>query len=460
LRDLIIIGGGPGGYVAAIRARQLGMKVTLIEKEALGGTCLNRGCIPTKAYYRHAEMLRSLSGMNEFGIGGISDWSFDLGAAKLRKEKVVQNLVSGVGDLLKGNGVEVIRGQASIKSPEKVLVNGQLLEGKRILIASGSVNGVLPIPGNDLPGVLSSDDIINLSEVPARLLIIGGGVIGMEFACIFQAFGSEVTVLEAAPNILGKLDAELVKRMNVYLKKQGVQIHTSVMVHEIVQAEEALQVKGEGKKGMMLEDSDAVLLATGRRPCTSWINSDKLGIKTDQGFIMVDDSFETSVPGIYAIGDVIAGPMLAHLASREGTVAVERMAGMNSHLDYKAVPSCIFTFPEIASVGFSEDEARAQGISCQIGKSQLAGNGKAMTMGEREGFIKVIADEQDRIIGFHIIAPHASDLILEATLMVKEGLHTNQIMSTIHPHPTLGEALQEAVMDIHKEAIHSMPARR
>lgn len=460
MSDLIIIGGGPGGYVAAIRARQLGMKVTLIEKEALGGTCLNRGCIPTKAYYRHAEMLRSLSDMNEFGIVGISNWDFDLRAAKLRKEKVVQNLVSGVGDLLKGNGVEVIRGQASIESPEKVLVNGQLLEGKRILIASGSVNGELPIPGKDLPGVLSSDDIINLSEVPARLLIIGGGVIGMEFACIFRAFGSEVTVLEAAPNILGRLDAELVKRMNVYLKKQGIQIHTSVMVHEIMQVEEALQIKGEGKKGMMLWNSDKVLLATGRRPCTSWINLEKLGIKTDKGFVTVDDSFETSVPGIYAIGDVITGPMLAHLASREGTVAVERMAGMDSHLDYHAVPSCIFTFPEIASVGISEEEAHTQGITYQIGKSQLASNGKAMTMGERDGFIKVIANEHDRIIGFHIIAPHASDLILEATLMVKEGLHINQILNTIHPHPTLGEALQEAVMDIHKEAIHLMPARR
>jgi len=446
--------------VAAIRARQLGMTVALIEKEALGGTCLNKGCIPTKAYYKNAEMLRSLPGMNEFGIGGVSDWNFDLEAAKLRKEKVVRNLVSGVGDLLKGNGVEIIRGRASIESPGKVWADGQRLEGKRILIASGSVNGELPIPGNDLPGVLSSDDILNLSEVPSRLLIIGGGVIGMEFACIFRAFGSEVTVLEAAPNILGRLDAELVKRMNVYLKRQGIQIHTDVMVREIVQAEDILQVRGAGKKGEILADADMVLLATGRRPYTSWIDLDKLGIKTDKGFIIADDSFATSAPGIYAIGDVISGPMLAHLASREGVVAVERMAGMDSRLDYNAVPSCIFTFPEIATVGISEDEARARGINCRIGKSQLAANGKAMTMGEKDGFVKVIADEENRIIGFHIIAPHASDLILEATLMVKEGLHTHQILSTVHPHPTLGEALQEAVMDIHKEAIHLMPARR
>lgn len=459
MRDLIIIGGGPGGYVAAIRARQLGIKTTLIEKEALGGTCLNRGCIPTKAYYRNAEMLRSLSGMSDFGID-VSSWYFDLGAARLRKEKIVQALVSGVGDLLKGYGVEVIRGHASIESPGRVLVDGELLEGKRILIASGSVKGQFPVPGHDLPGVLSSDDILNLSQVPARLIIIGGGVIGMEFACIFQAFGSKVAVLEAAPNILGQLDAELVRRMNVYLKKQGIQIHTSVMVDEIVQTKDALQVRGTGKKGMMVEESDAVLLATGRRPCTSWINMEKLGIKNDRGFITVDDSFETSIPGIYAIGDVIAGPMLAHLASREGCVAVERMAGLDSRLDYDAVPSCIFTFPEIASVGLSEDQARVRGVSCRIGKSQLAGNGKAMTMGERDGFIKVVADEQDRIIGFHIIAPHASDLILEATLMVKEGLCVDQVLSTVHPHPTLGEALQEAVMDVHKIAIHSMPAKR
>jgi len=460
LQDLIIIGGGPGGYVAAIRARQLGMKVALIEKEALGGTCLNRGCIPTKAYYKNAEMLRSLSSMSEFGIGGIAGWDFDLGAARQRKEKIVQNLVTGVGDLLKGNGVEVIRGQASIESPGKVRADGQLVEGKRILIASGSVNAELLIPGKDLPGVLSSDDILDLSEVPPRLLIIGGGVIGMEFACIFRAFGSKVTVLEAAPNILGRLDAELVKRMNVYLKRQGIQIHTDVMVQEIVPAENGLRVNAAGKKGEMIADADMVLMATGRRPNTSWINLDKLGIETDKGFITVDDNFETSVSGIYAIGDMIPGPMLAHLASREGVAAVERMAGMDSRLDYDAVPACIFTFPEIASVGLGENEAQARGINCRIGKSLLASNGKAMTMGEKDGVIKVIADEKERIIGFHIIAPHASDLILEATLMVQEELHVSQILNTIHPHPTLGEALQEAVMDIHKEAIHSMPARR
>jgi dihydrolipoamide dehydrogenase len=457
---LIIIGGGPGGYVAAIRASQLGMKVTLIEKESLGGTCLNKGCIPTKTYYKNADMIRSLSSMNEFGIDGLANWNFDLGVARQRKEKIVQNLVSGVGDLLKGNGVEVIRGQATIESPGNVLVDGQLVEGTRILIASGSVNGDLPIPGNNLPGVLSSDEILNLSEVPARLVIIGGGVIGMEFACIFRAFGSEVTVLEAAPNILGRLDTELVKRMNVYLKRQGIQINTDVMVNEITQTQGALQVRAAGKKGEILADADLVLMATGRRPNTAWIDLDILGIKADRGFINVDDSFATSAPGIYAIGDVIPGPMLAHLASREGIVAVEKIAGLDSHLDYDAVPSCIFTFPEIASVGMSEEEASARGIKYQIGKSLLVGNGKAMTMGEKDGFIKVIADENDRIIGFHIIGPHASDLILEATLMVQEKLHVSQILDTIHPHPTLGEALQEAVMDIHKEAIHLMPAKK
>ena len=460
MKDLLVIGGGPGGYVAAIRARQLGMDVTLIEKEALGGTCLNWGCIPTKAYYRNAEMLRSLAQMNEFSITGISGWQFELGGARQRKDQIVQNLVAGVGDLLKANGVELIRGEASIEAAGKVQVRGQLLEGKRILIASGSEGSTLPIPGTDLPDVISSTELLDLSEVPARLTIIGGGVIGMEFASIFHAFGSEVTVLEAAGNILGKLDAEMVKRMNIYVKKQGIQVHTGVMVQEILQTEAGLQIHGEGKKGQMVWEADVVLLAAGRRPCTSWLNLDKLGIKTEKSFIKVDNSFSTSVPGIYAIGDVIAGPMLAHLASEEGRVAVERMAGMDSQVAYHAVPSCIFTFPEIASVGLSEEEALAQGIHCQVGKFQLAANGKAMTMGERDGIIKVLADEQERIIGCHIIGPHASDLILEATLMVKEGMHIKQVLGAIHPHPTLGEALQEAVMDIHKEAIHLLPARR
>ncbi|MEA1962096.1 MAG: dihydrolipoyl dehydrogenase [Bacillota bacterium] len=460
MKDLVIIGGGPGGYVAAIRARQLGMEVTLAEKERVGGTCLNRGCIPTKAYYKNAEFLRSLERLNEFGVGGISDWRFDLEAARFRKESVVGNLVSGVEDLLKANGVEVISGAASIESPGQVMVNGQRLETKQILIATGSENAVLPIPGTDLPGVVSSTEILDLTNVPKRIVIIGGGVIGMEFACIFRAFGSEVTVFEASENILGGLDGELVKRMKVFTKKQGIQVHTGVSVQKIEKSETTLQVYAEGKKGNLIEASDIVLVSAGRRPCTSELNLDKIGIKTDKGFIKVDDRFRTSVPGIFAIGDVIGGQMLAHLASEEGKAVVEQMAGMESQVAYHAVPSCIFTFPEIASVGLSQEDAKNRGIECKVGKFQMAANGKAMTMGERDGIVKVIADEEDRILGVHIIGPHASDLILEAIYMVKEGLTIAQVSGTIHPHPTLGEALMEAVMDVHKEAIHLMPPKR
>lgn len=459
MKDLLIIGGGPGGYVASIRASQLGMQVSLVEKESLGGTCLNRGCIPTKAYYKNAEVLRSLERMNEFNIEA-GPWSFDMQGARKRKDDIVGNMVTGVKNLLKANGVEVITGQASLEAAGKVRVNDQIFEAKNILIATGSENAVLPIPGIDLPGVVSSTEILELSQVPPRLTIIGGGVIGCEFACIFKAFGSEVTILEAASKILGNLDGELVKRMNVLLKKQGIQVHAGVKVNKIEKQGNTLQVYGEGNKGPSLTESECVLTAAGRRPCTSGLNLDKLSINTDKGFIQVDEKFQTSVPGIFAIGDVIGGPMLAHVASEEGKAAVENMAGQDRQVSYHAVPSCIFSFPEIASVGMSQEEAQKKGIEYQVGKFQIAGNGKAMTMGEKDGIIKVLADEEDRIIGVHIIGPHASDLILEATLMVKEKLTVSQILGMIHPHPTLGEALVEAVMDIHKEAIHLMPSKK
>jgi len=459
VKDLLIIGGGPGGYVAAIRARQLGMEVSLFEHDKLGGTCLNRGCIPTKAYYKNAEVLRTMQHLSEYSIRCM-DVQFNLALAKERKDGIVNKLVTGVEGLLQANGVEVITGHAEIIAPSAVRANGKEYTGQRILIASGSEAARPPIPGIDLPGVVTSTELLEREEMPAQMVIIGAGVVGLELACIFNSFGSRVTVLEAADHILGTLDSELVKRMNVFLKRQGIDLHTSCRIEEIQSGQDQLMVLAQGKRDRVRVEADLVLVAAGRKAATQGLYLDELGIVNERGFIRVDENFESSVKGIYAIGDVIGGQMLAHVASEEAVVAVERMSGIDSQVAYHAVPACIFTFPEIAAVGMSEEQAKQAEIAYKVGKFQFAANGKAMTMSETDGLVKVIADQEERIIGVHILGPHASDLILEATLMVKNHMQWEEIRGTIHPHPTLGESLAEAILDLKGEAIHLLPRRK
>lgn len=461
MKDLVVIGGGPGGYIAAIRARQLGLDVTLIEKDAVGGTCLNRGCIPTKAYFKNAGVIKTITESQEYGVE-VSQLNFDMATAKARKDKVVSSLVSGIKQLLLANGVEIIKGEASLVDKSTILVDGQELKTEKILLATGSVPSLLPIKGIELEGVMTSDDILELSEVPKRLVIIGGGVIGLEFACIFKAFGSEVTVIEYQPSVLNILDKEVGKRMGVFLKKQKITVHTSAAVQSIEKTNDGLEVQVEGKKGELVCTGDMVLVAGGRKPYIAGLNLEKVGIETDKrGFITVDDNYQTNVEGIYAIGDVIGGQMLTHVASEEGIAAVEKIAGSNGgKLHYNAVPSCIFTFPEIATVGMTEEALKESGINYKTGKFLFAANGKAMTMGETDGFVKIIADENDQIIGVHIIGPHASDLILEGTMLVKNQMKTSQVIGTIHPHPTLGEAMMEAILDVNQQAIHVAPRKK
>ena len=459
MKDLVIIGGGPGGYVAAIRARQLGLDVTLVEKERLGGTCLNWGCIPTKAYYRNASLLHDLAAAGQYNttVEGIQ---FDLQGARERKNRIVNNLVSGVEKLVRDNGIQLISGAATLRDRNQVEVGGQVLETRFILLATGSVSTRLPLPGADLPGVLDSTDILDLSEVPPRLAVIGGGVIGLELACIFNTFGSQVTVVENLPAVLNLLDREIVRRMTVYIKKQKIALHTDSRVQAIENSPQGLLVSVQTPKQELKLEVDKVLVSAGRRPNTAGLNLDGIGVERDaSGFIMVNSDFATSVPGIYAIGDVIGGPMLAHVASEEGIAAVENMAGENCQVSYHAVPSTIFTFPEIATVGFSEEECADRGLACRVGKFPFAANGKALTMGETDGMVKVIADDEDTIVGVHIIGPHASDLILEGTLMVKNRMKISQVLGTIHPHPTLGEAIMEAILDVKQQAIHLSPRK-
>lgn len=460
MRDLIVIGGGPGGYVAAIRARQLGMDVMLVERDNVGGTCLNRGCIPTKAYYKNAEMLREIKRLEEYSIyGGLGAIEFDINGAYQRKNQIVENLVGGVEKLLKANHIDVIKGTAQIRSSSQVEVDETIYETRRILIATGSEPLLPPIPGIDLEGVVTSTELLEMKAIPGRLAIIGGGVIGMEFACIFSQFGSEVTIIEAQDNILGQLDQELVRRMGVFAKRQGITIHRKTRVERIEKKTEHLMLSCLDPKGEKQIKADCILVSAGRRPCTEGLNLDKLGIVTQHGYIQVDENYCSSSQGIYAIGDVIGGQMLAHLASEEGKVAVERMCGLDTAVSYDAVPACVFTFPEIASVGLSQEEAARRGINYRAGKFQFAANGKAMTLGETDGIVKVIADDEDQIVGIHILGPHASDLILEGTILVQEKMSVEQALRVIHPHPTLGEALQEAIMDVRGQAIHLMPAR-
>jgi dihydrolipoamide dehydrogenase len=460
MKNLVIIGGGPGGYVAAIRARQLDMTVTLVEKEAVGGTCLNHGCIPTKAYYRNAEIMRDLSHAEEFGIS-VAGLKFSMEQARERKERIVKTLVSGVEKLLDDYGVEVVKGNATLLNQNTVVVAGQEIKAAQILLATGSTSASLPIPGLELDGVVDSTSLLQINEVPLRLVIIGGGVIGLEFACIFNSFGSQVTVIEYLPSVLNLLDREISKRMGVFLKRQGITVHSSTAVEKVEQNGNELLLSAKGKKGDISIPADLVLVSAGRRPLTTGLNLETLGIATDErGFIKVDENYATTVPGIYAIGDVIGGLMLAHVASEEGIVAVEKMASYNNQVHYHAVPSCIFTFPEIATVGMSEEECISQGIKYRVGKFNFAANGKALTLGETDGLVKVIADENDVVLGVHIIGPHASDLILEGTMLVKEKIKAPDFVGTIHAHPTLGEALMEAILDINGQALHLSPRKR
>ena len=464
-KDLVIIGGGFGGYVAAIRGAQLGAKVTLIERNKLGGTCLNRGCIPTKALYKNAQFIESMNHSSEFGVD-INGFSFNYEKIQERKNSIVSKLTSGVGQLLMGNGVEVVEGSGSIIDKNKVKVidkanNIRLITTKNILIATGSKSSIPPIPGTDLEGVITSDDLLDMGSVPKSITIIGGGVIGIEFASIFNSFGSKVTIIEFMPSILPLIDGEIVKELTSILRKKGIKIETGAKVKKISKDKDKLRVIAEGENGEFQVECETVLLSTGRELDDGGLNLKNLGIIYDKKGIKVDKNYCTSISGIYAIGDSIGGIMLAHVASEEGKVAVENMMGLKTYIDYDIIPSCVFTFPEIAAVGITEDQAKAKGISYKVSKFMFSWNGKALTMGESEGFIKIIASADEKeILGAHIMGPCASDLIHEAVLAMKNMISIDEIATTIHAHPSLSEAFLEAITGVEGRAIHMAPVKR
>jgi len=463
-KDIVIIGGGPGGYVAAIRAAQLGAKVCIIEKAEFGGTCLNRGCIPTKVLYRNAEILNTLKNIEEFGIK-IDNYSVNVEDIQNRKDKIVNQLVNGVEQLLKSNNIEVILGTASFKDKNTVsilLKNGDLREitSENIIIATGSTPSMPNIPGINLPGVFTSESILQFKEVPNNLAIIGGGVIGMEFAGIFSALGSAVTVIEFLPSILAQVDTDLTKRMTVSLKRKGMVINTNTKVISIEKNNEGLIVTAEGKSGEIVFKADKVLVSVGRTPMTEGLNIENLGITINRKAIVVDENYESNIPHIYAIGDVNGKSMLAHAASHQGKKVAEKIMGCITTYSIEIIPSCIFVFPEIACVGITENEAKEKGIEYKTSKFLFGANGKALALGEGEGLVKVIASLDNTILGVHIMGPHASDLIHEGAMAIINNMKVDNIASMIHAHPTLSEAFEEAVLGLKGEAIHSVPTRK
>lgn len=460
--DLIVIGGGPGGYVGAIRGAQMGAKVALIEKESLGGTCLNRGCIPTKALYYSAKTMKAAQKAADFGVT-VGDVGFDLSKAISRKDEVVEKLVGGVTQLLKANGVEVINGTGSLEGNGKVKVDTgegtDVIAGKNIIIATGSEPALIPAFSIDHENVITSTEALNLKTLPKSMLVIGAGVMGCEFATIFARFGTNVTVVELLPAILSTEDKSIVRVVEKSMKAMGVEIHKEVMV-------DSVEVLGGGGVKTTLKDgtefiTEKVLVSIGRSFNSEGIGLDKAGVEVERGCITVNDKMETSAKGVYAIGDVTGGMLLAHVASVEAEVAVKNALGKSATMDYSVIPAGIFTDPEIASVGLKEKDAKEKGIDINVGRFPYLASGKALTMGETDGSVQIITEPgSGKVLGASIVGAHATDLIGEIAVVMRAGLGAKDIMETVHAHPTLPEIVLEAAEDTVGLAVHKVGRKR
>jgi len=461
LTDVVVIGGGPGGYVAALRAAQLGAQVILVEQERVGGVCLNHGCIPTKALLRSVEVLELTRRAGEFGVL-VGEPRLDWSAVQARKNTLVEQMVGGVERLLERNGVDVVQATASLHSPGQVALKQEgetrQIEGRSVVIATGSRPWSPPIPGLNSAGVLTSRDALALETLPESLMIVGGGAVGVEFATLFAACGVQVTLVEMLPHLAPGLDGDIGAALEWSLTQRGVRVLTSTEVVAVEAGGVGFQVQVSGPAGEESLELEQVLMAAGRAPNVEGLGLDVVGVRHNRQGIAVDQAMHTNVPGVYAIGDVTGGAMLAHVAMHEGVVAAENALGRTSRMDYKAVPSCIFSWPEAASVGLGEEEAREQGYEVRVGKFPFADNGKSLVQGEAEGFVKVVANARfDEILGLHVVGPHASDLILEGTLALVLEATLDEIEAAIHPHPTLGEAVAEAALAARGRALHSLP---
>ena len=454
--DLVVIGGGPGGYTAAIRAAQLRLKTACIERranKALGGTCLNVGCIPSKALLDSSEAYEhTLHKLARHGVK-VSGVALDLPTMLARKDKVVSELTGGVGYLFKKYGVTPLFGTAKLRKGNTVEVatadgKASELEAKSVLLATGSESTELPFMKFDGKYIVSSTEALNFNPVPKHLIIVGGGYIGLELGSVWKRLGAKVTVLEFLPRILAITDGEIAAEVHKLLTKQGFEIHVDTKVTGAKVKGEQVTVTAQAKGGKELSFSgDRVLVAVGRRPYTAGLGLDDVGVKTDakSGRVEVDEHYQTSVPGVYAIGDLIAGPMLAHKASEEGVVCVETLAGMKPHVNYDAIPSVIYMWPEVASVGLTEEQVKERGTEYRVGRFKFSATGRAKAMDEQDGFVKVLADvKTDRVLGVHILGPRASDLIAECVTIMEYKGSAEDIARCTHAHPTLSEAVGEA----------------
>ncbi|MBI2756294.1 MAG: dihydrolipoyl dehydrogenase [Chloroflexi bacterium] len=489
--DLAIVGGGPGGYVAAIRAAQLGLRTAVIEKERPGGVCLNWGCIPTKAMLRSADVLETVQHAADYGIT-VGKVTLDYAAVLARKDRVVKGLTDGVAGLLKSNGVTVFNGHGRFLSPTSIEVVGvgqsplgaggplynapanasgqpiATVDARQVIVATGSVPARLNIPGVDLPGVVDSDGAFMLREIPKRIVIVGGGAVGTEWATMFHAFGAEVTVVEFLPMLLPREDEDMGRTLERSFKKRGMTVLTGSTVSKIDEPAKKggpLRVTiadADGKNARQVE-AENVLIGVSRSPNTAGLDLEKTGVRTNQrGYVEVDDQMRTSVPTLFAIGDVTGKMPLAHVASHQGLVAAGQAAGHSKEkMDYKSVPAATFTHPEVGSVGLTEKAAREAGYDVVVGKFPFAALGRAQTFGNTDGLIKLVADRKyGEVLGMHVIGPSASDLIPEGALALNLEATLEDVANTIHAHPTLGESSMEAAMVALGLPVHVAPSRR
>ena len=459
--DVVIIGSGPGGYVAAIRAGQLGLKTAVVEMApSPGGTCLHWGCIPTKALLRSAEVLDTSRHASTFGVQ-VDGARLDLPAVHAYKNKVVQSNAKGVEFLFKKNGVSLLAGRGTLAGRGRVQITPKdgspyVVETKHVILATGSA--IRGLPGVEFDGekVIHSDHALGLARIPASLIVIGAGAVGVEFASIYASFGSKVTVVELLPRLIPIEDESLGKELERAFKKRGIAVHTATEVAKVEKTATGvrLDAKQEGKAVSL--EGEMLLVAVGRRPLTEDLGLEGTGVKLDRGFVEVDSMMRTGEPGIRAIGDILKTPALAHVASHEGIVAVEHIAGRQPHaIDYDQIPSCTYCSPEVASIGLSEAEAKKRGHDVAVGSFPFSALGKAKILAETGGFVKIVSEKRyDQVLGVHIIGPHATELLSEATAALQLEATSESLIQAIHAHPTLSEAMGEAALAVHGRAIH------
>ena len=453
---IVIIGSGPGGYVAAIRASQLGAEVTVIEKGDIGGTCLNHGCIPTKALLASAEMIISFKKAEEFGIQ-VGEISVDLTKIMGRKSRIIKGLGDGIHRIFKKRGIRLVNGTGTLISPTKIRVESRFnieeIEASKIIIATGSKPAPLSFIDFEQPAVLTSAEALNMDRLPESIIIIGGGAIGLEFTCFFNALGVDVTLVEIMDHILPYEDSSISRQMSQILKKRGIKILVKTRVNDVSSYEEGITcILGNGDQ----ITAERLIVSIGRRPNYQGIGLESLGMNLDEGgHISVDERMETNIKGIYAVGDVAGGKLLAHVASAEGITAVENALGMSSRIDYSLIPSCVYTFPEIAGIGQTIDQARVSGQKVKAGWFPFSASGRASAMGQAVGSVRLVVEEgTEKILGGQIIGPQATELIHEIALAMRSGITAVELSATIHAHPTLSESVMEAANSVYKKSIH------